>query len=124
MYWDDARLSCFKHEADLASFPNNTLNVVKEYLERIQVRLIGAKTVSVGLIRVGQLWKWLNGERFSGNMTSFRVPKGRLVWVNDKNDWVLKDTKDPRYRYAEEESDLYFCEKLRGESTLSTSLFR
>ena len=115
--WNDARIGCFKNEADLASLSNNKLNIAKEYLERVQVRLLGASTVSVGLFKIGQEWKWIDGESYNGSFASTRVTKGRLAWSNEENDWILK-TAQSVYQDVEGTSDLYFCEKMRGGGCL------
>ena len=121
--WNDARIDCFKNEADLASLSNNKLNIAKEYLERVQVRLLGASTVSVGLLKIGQEWKWIDGESYNGSLASTRVTKGRLAWSNEENDWILKAAQHPVYQDVEGTSDLYFCEKMRGERISKTSLY-
>ncbi|CAB4040858.1 Hypothetical predicted protein, partial [Paramuricea clavata] len=112
--WDDARIDCFKNEADLASLSHNKLNIAKEYLERVHVRLRGAKTMSVGLSKIGQEWKWINGENYNGSVASTRVTKGHLAWSSVKeNDWILKAAGHSHYQDVEVTSDLYLCEKMR-----------
>lgn len=121
--WNDARIDCFKNEAELASLSNNKLSIAIEYLERVQVRLLGAGTVLVGLFKIGQEWKWIDGESYNGSLASTRVTKGRLAWSNEENDWILKAAGDSEYQDVEGTSDLYFCEEMRGEGISKTSLF-
>ena len=109
--WNDARINCFKNEAELASLSHNKLEIVKEYLERVQVRLLGARTVAFGLFKPDLEWKWVNGDSFNGSViSSTGIRKSHLAWSNEKNDWNFKATE------YEEWSDLYFCEKVHGET--------
>ena len=110
--WNDARVNCFKSDGDLASLSHNKLNIVKEFLERVRVRLRGARTVSVGFLKIGQQWKWIHGENYNGNMSSKDGTKGRLVWSGNEIDWILEATS------LYYKSDLYLCEKNRGEAVL------
>lgn len=120
-YWSKARFECFKHEADLASFGENTLHVAMDYLEHVKVHVVGSETISIGLLRTGQNWTWLDGRRYNGTVTS-EIPKGRLVWKKLFNKWVVEGAERIYYWPTEESSDMYFCQKLRGEK-LSSSLF-
>ena len=118
MVWSDARVTCFKNEADLASLSHNRVEIVKEYFERVQVRVFGARTVAVGLFKPGQEWKWVDGKSFNGSIVSLNgITKGHLAWSNENNDWILKETE------YEKRSDLYLCEKVYGKASFSTNLF-
>ena len=119
LLWNDARINCLKNEADLASLSNKKLDIVKEYLERVQVRLRGARTISIGLSRIGNEWKWLNGRTYNGTIPFKGVTKGRLAWSNEQNSWILEAAKkNQEYEHVEGKSDLHFCEKKRGEAIL------
>ncbi len=119
MAWNYARIDCFKNEAELASLSHNKLNIAKEYLERVQVRLLAGRKVTVGLLKIGQEWKWVDGENFNGSLPiQLGVTKGRLVWSNAETDWILKEIE---YDDVEEMSDLHFCVKVHGE-TISLSI--
>ena len=109
LQWNDARIQCLKNEADLASLSNTKLNITKEYLERVQVRLGGARTLSVGLHKLNEEWKWLDGVRYNGDIESKLVTKSNLAWNNDRNDWILEPVD------GEKKQDMYFCEKIKGE---------
>ena len=111
-------MECFKYEAELASFSENMLPIAIEYLERVRVRAEGAQTISVGLVRSGQNWTWLDGQVYHGILNS-ETSKARLVWSNGK--WDLKSAEVYLYHsYEEVRSDLYFCQKLRGENITIT----
>lgn len=107
MFWNDARINCLKNEADLASLSDKKLDIVKEYLEQLHVRRLGAGTISIGLFRIGNDWKWLNGKTYNDTIPFKGVTKARLAWNYEDNTWMLE---------AADTSDLYFCEKMRGET--------
>ena len=118
-FWNDARINCFKNEADLASLSNNKLDIIREYLEQVQVRRqFGAPSISIGLFRNENDWKWLDGRTYNGSIPFKRVTKARLAWSDEDNDWILEAAKKSKeYDYVEGKSDLYLCQKMRGEAT-------
>ena len=111
-------MECFKYEAELASFSENMLPIAIEYLERVRVRAEGAQTISVGLVRSGQNWTWLDGQVYHGDL-DLEYSKALLIWSDKK--WHLKSVEAHLYYYYEEvRSDLYFCQKLRGKNITIT----
>lgn len=116
MGWNDARINCLKNEADLASFSNKEFVTIKEHLEQVQVHLLGARTISIGLYRINNNWKWLDGRAYNGTLPLERFTKGQLAWIDEENGWILKAAKFSK-------SDLYFCEKMRGDRIILNIFF-
>ena len=112
-YWSYARLECFKHEADLASFDTN-LDLFTEYLERVRVRDGGLHTIAVGLQAIKDKWFWLNGKQYKTNMTS-PILRAGLIWNDLSREWrikgagVLENGFNVEHNFAG-----FFCQKIRG----------
>ena len=105
--WREGRVQCLKSQADLASLDENSLLLVSQYFERMQVRLAGFTAVSVGLSRTGRKWSWLDGRLYAGNLSLTQSRNAHLAWNKRDRRWDV----DVMFNY----NDLFLCKKSQGK---------
>lgn len=107
-----AEVRCLQDFSYLASLDSNTLHLVGEYLNRIQIKRIEILHVTIGLSRKDGKWLWTDGKLYNdsngllGNQNEFAL----LAWNRTRNEWGLMGVRN-YLAYV----NLHLCEKLTSK---------
>ena len=108
-YHSGAAAKCSKSFGSLASLHPNSLHLVGEYLEHIQVRSVGIYYIRIGLSIRDRKWVWSDGEVHNDSRGVFGYYSNDiLAWNDMTKNWELMGVLCPY------EPRLHLCERNRG----------